>query len=411
MPAIVRNDGEQFAVYTYRELLALKKSSLLKREIQLLKEEHGQYARFYWQEEGDVEAVFSRDPGFLLAECAWEHFGSPDDLIYCEVMPGEQVAILIVIRAGAVYLDAEVSVDNLYDEFVPLATGENQYDIYIYGDAPLAEVAAEGVFAFDDAHVKSFTHLEDSAFSKLPLNEDFRLLLVDKAIADLKLKEVSLVPLLVIILGIGGIGYFAYQMMKPPPPPPPKPIIVNPYAQYEQQLASPSPENILNAVAKQVQVVSIIPGWQATNMKYANNTLDVTLTTPIQASGDFLVHWAKKNNLDLGIQSNSASVKISIDVPSRPKPTTIYNLRQILAEIFDDTHLFLPGSTVTFSSPTAQGKFSSSTVTVNFNNLASPILNLYGRVLKDKPVVLESMTFNLQGGLLSGQMKLTVLGA
>jgi hypothetical protein len=412
MPAITRKDGEQFAVYTYRELLTLKKTALLKQEIELLRQEHGQYARFYWQEDGDIEAVFSRDAGYLLAESVWEALDKPDDLLYCEVVAKQNVALLVVIRAGSVYLDAEIGVESLQDEFQSLISSEHQYDIYIYGDVPLAKIAKPGMFAFDETQVKSFTVLEKSVFLNLPLNDDYRLLPVSKAIDDLKLREISFAPLVLGVIALGVIGYFGYQELKPVPPPPPPPAVVNPYAQYEQKLMSPEPSALLSAVAGNLRLLFTIPGWAPTMVTYEKNSMTAVLASELKASGDLLLHWIKHRNMVLGIQQGGmATIQVNISAPGRPRPTKLYNLKEMLSDLFDHTHLLLPGSTLTITTPVKQGVYQSSDVTVNINEVSAAVLAIYGETLNNKPIILNSMNLQVETGLISGQIQLTVLGA
>ena len=77
MPQILRHDGVPFVVYTYRELVTAKKYNLLKRELEMLAREHGANARFYIYPDGDLEAIFSQEEGYLLGENIWQHFGNP----------------------------------------------------------------------------------------------------------------------------------------------------------------------------------------------------------------------------------------------------------------------------------------------------------------------------------------------
>src|SRR5579871_5629462 len=144
MPILKRDDGAQFAIHTYRELLEPIKTSLLKTEVRMLAQNHGEYVRLFKQPNGQIEAVFSRDPGYLLGEALSEYFGKPNDLIYCEALPEGQYAIVVVIRSGVIYLDSRIPIVSIADEFTALVTGNNRYQIYIYGNIPLSEMKEPG---------------------------------------------------------------------------------------------------------------------------------------------------------------------------------------------------------------------------------------------------------------------------
>jgi len=413
MPAVLRQDGESFAVYTYREFISMKKTSLLKKEIQFLKEEHGEYARFYWQEGGGIEAVFSRDAGYLLAESVWQYFKGPQDLLYCEQLEGKKTALLVVIRDNLVYLDEEVSLENLVNELETLTMGEHQYDVYIYGGVPISDTPGGGdeVFAFNKEKIRSFNILKESAFLKLPLNPDFLLLPVDQAIADLKLKEPSVIPFIVGAVALGVVAYLGYQELNPPPPVPKAPAVVNPYAGYEQALMSPSPQDVMSQVSDSIRLLYTVPGWVPKQMTYSHGSLSVRLVSELNASGDLLLHWIKRYNMSLGVEENGATLNIQFNLPPRPQPKVLYQLKEVLSLLFDETHLIFPGSTISFTQPSVQGVYSSTDLNITFNGASALVLDLYGKLLGDKPVVINTMTLNVDSGLLSGQMQLTLLGA
>lgn len=120
MPVLIRDDGSQFITRAYRELLSAKKFALQKREVTLLERDNGSFVRLFRQSNGDIEAVFSHEQGYLLGETVWHFFENSDALIYCEILDGGEKAVLVVVRQGSVFLDAEISVSQIIDEFSAL---------------------------------------------------------------------------------------------------------------------------------------------------------------------------------------------------------------------------------------------------------------------------------------------------
>src|SRR6185312_4573646 len=160
MPILRRNDGTSFVIQPYRESLSLTSTGLLKKELYLLGQNYGGYSRIFRQPDGRFEAVFSRDPGYLLGETVWQHFGKPYDLLYCEALDGEsQQALVVVVRGGSVYLDAKIPYANLAEELAPLQAGTGTFVVYTQGDVPLSKNVEPGKFSLDPARVKSFTRL------------------------------------------------------------------------------------------------------------------------------------------------------------------------------------------------------------------------------------------------------------
>ena len=98
----------------------------------------------------EYEVAFSPDPGYLLGESIWHHFQRPVDMIYCEAIPNTTEAILVVVKAGSVYLDGSFPVESIPDELVVFLTQQNNFEIYIYGDVPISATPVDGKFSFEE---------------------------------------------------------------------------------------------------------------------------------------------------------------------------------------------------------------------------------------------------------------------
>ena len=96
MATVIRKDGLHFIIQAYREVLPIRKKSLMVRDVKQLTEQNGQFLRLFKKGEKNLEAVFSKEPGFLLAEIIREHFGHPENLLVCEALPDGKILKLIV---------------------------------------------------------------------------------------------------------------------------------------------------------------------------------------------------------------------------------------------------------------------------------------------------------------------------
>jgi hypothetical protein len=419
MPALTRQDGVQFAVYTYRETLGAKNMATFRREAMMLSRENGQYARFFSLDTGEIEAVFSRDPGYLLGESIWQHFDNPYDFIYCEALPDGENAILVVIRSGSVYLDAEVPLYNLADEFISLVSGDNRYQIYIYGDIPLAEYASDEKFAFDPAMVESFTELTEPVFPTLTLYDNYKLLPLDEALADLRLPNQGLAKNIVLIIFLAIVGYVGWKMFGPKPEAPvatvapvtaPKVTPQNPYQAYQTALATPSPSDQLMMIVANIQQLLTIPGWTPTNMNFTDNQLSFNLQT-VGGTLELLLAWVKNNNITLQASTGKAVIVYPLNIASRSVPTTIYNLRDTVALLYDDINRVLPGGTVIIGSTTDQANYRQVPLTINLASVSVSMLVLLAKELQNFPVVMSSCTLTIDDGIISGNLQLQVLGS
>src|SRR5687768_7707453 len=118
MPYITREDGERFVIPSYRDVLSIKKESLLRKEILLLSENYGEYIALQRKNAEQYEVAFSNEPGYLLGETIWHYFKRPYDLIYCEAIPNTSEAILVMVKSGNVYLDGTFPLDAIPDELL-----------------------------------------------------------------------------------------------------------------------------------------------------------------------------------------------------------------------------------------------------------------------------------------------------
>ncbi len=417
MPTLVREDGTQFAVYTYRETLSGKSAAVLRREAMALARENGQYTRFFPIETGEVEAIFSRDPGYLLAETVWQHFGNPPDLLYCETLEGTDNALLVVIRGGSVYLDAELPIVNLVDEFLALSTGENRYAIYIHGDVPLAEISSDEKFAFDPMMVDTFTDSPEPIFPTLALDPDFKLLDVDGALSAIRLPSGGLAKNLIILVFLAIVAYLGWLMIKPSTPvieqvsmapvQPPEPV--NPYADYQSQLMSPAPATILREVITDVQMLMTIPGWTTKSMNFNGQRLSFDLQ---QDGGDaaLLLAWVKNHPVAFEMANGHAAVSFALTSTNRGRSDKIYNLRETVAQLYDDLSHILPGDKISIGAATQKTNYKQVELTVTFSTVTLGILALIASELENFPVIMSSCSLTVDTGIVSGTMQLQVLG-
>lgn len=412
MPVITRDDGIDFAIYTYRELLTAKKPNLLKREIELLRQENGDYARFFEQPAGDIEAVFSQDAGYLLGETVWTYLDKPNDLILCEALANGEDAILVVVRAGVVYLDAVLPINNLVDEFVSLVSIANQYEIYVYGDVPLAKNASDEKFAFADNFVQSFTELDDPIFPALKTDDDLELLPINQAIAELQVGGASPLHYVAILAVIAVLGFALWKLFEPAPAPV-APVVVqtyrDPYQEYKQALTTPSPSEQIERIVASIRDLYTLPGWEPTTLAYDGSNLSAQLDSA-GGGADILLAWVRTHNAKLVMGTGRASLTIPLAVANRRAPATLYDLKDMVARIHDQLALSLPEGKVSIGKSTELGKYWTTEVKIDFTDVSLDVLLLMAKQLKGLPIVLNKCAIRLADGMSAGSLELLVLG-
>ena len=267
MPILKREDGVNFVLQPYRETLAIRNTSLLRKEIRYLAEQYGENIRLFKRKGDEYEAVFSQESGVLLGETVWHYFKEAPELIYCEVLntPEPQV-LLVIVRDGKVYLDTKMSPEALFDEMASLLVEtKGRYDVYTYGDLP-------NVFA--DAAVKSLKKLPEPLFPKLPTNQTFQLLTIDQALDEHGLgikRRSSLIAVTVICLAILALLWWYVHARET------ETVYLNPYEQYELALQTPDPASQIRALLEGIEKVNTLTGWTADTVNYNGQTATMPL--------------------------------------------------------------------------------------------------------------------------------------
>lgn len=415
MPILKRDDGVQFAIHAYRELLQPVKASLFREEIRMLAQSHGEYIRLFKLPTDEVEAVFSRDPGFLLGEAIWQYFKQPQDLIYCEALPEGHFAMVVVIRGGSVYLDTKIPYASISDEFASLV-GPNKYDIYVYGDVPISETPARGKFSFDPTQIKSFTRLEKPLIRDLPVNESLQLRPLEFALRSQKMGfaiprwAIYLLALIIIIL----IAWFLANRFQPqpevaPPPAAAPAVPVDPYLGYKTFLMSPAPTRQIIELNNLLTTLYTLPGWQITQVTFDG----ANYTIPVVSSGGsiaLLQQWASNYQMNLALSSAGATLTTTSKVENRSSPHHIYPLQKVLGLLIDRMHSVMAEPSITIGNVTAFGNYQTNNISIDFNNISPDVLVLIARQLTNLPIKLTSCQVSVNQGQLTGSIQLLVAG-
>lgn len=413
MPVIRRDDGIQFAIQTYRELLSSKSASLLKSEIRLLSQQHGEYVRLFRDTKNSIEAVFSRDPGFLLGESIWYYFGRPSDLIYCEALPDSQQALVVVVKSSTIYLDTKIPYASLIDEFSTLLTGANQYDVHVYGNVPISKEPAPETFVFQPEQVASFHVLERSLLNQLAPDESLELQPLELALRSeifagaIPTKYIAYGVALVVLLVI---FYYQFTKREAVIPEIVQPIVqASPESSYDKALMTPAPGRLLDEVGDATMLVTSAPGWLPASVKYIGSSYVFRM----QDQGGNLTmlrRWALRENFGISFTQSGVDISMPSAITARSKPAAIYVNQAVLATMIDELHRLLGARQVILGDTTTVDGFQQTELTVNIRDASPGMLDLIARVLANMPVVMKNLQFNVANGLMSGNITLTVIG-
>jgi len=413
MPYITREDGVRFIIPSYRDVLTAKKQSTLRKEIMTLSASYGEYVALQRKSTDQYEVAFSPDMGYLLGETVWHYFKRPPDLIYCEEIPNTAEAILVIVRAGIVYLDGNFPIDTITDELISFRTQQIDFEIYIYGDVPISETPDFEKFALDAASIKSFTVLETPIFPILPTLSSFQLQLVDGVLNS---KGIAVFPTKKILLAVAaiaavGVTWFLLSTGKNEIEfPQIISTVTNPYQSYINNLSTPNPAIQVLWIKNKILLLQTIPGWYPELVVYNNGKLQASVRSD-GARTNLLFGWASHNNSEVEVAETGFVVTTYIVFPNRAPPRDIYRLDRVVAALIDYLSYIIPGNNLVVGAPIVHGSYVERQLIITFSNITASTLDLIAQKLENLPLVLLKMSVNISDGNLSGSITFKALGS
>jgi hypothetical protein len=413
MPYITRDDGERFVIPSYRDVLSATRKNLLKKEIIILSQSYGEYITLQRKGANQYEVAFSPDSGYLLGESVWQYFKRPLDMVYCEAIPNTTEALLVIVKSGSVYLDGQFPIESIPEELIVFKTQKNNFDIYVYGETPLAESAEVGKFNFDEASVKSFTILDKPIFATLPLYKAFQLQLVEPV---LKAHNIGVYPVKQVLAAFVflGLGWMLWSMFTEEKPEEQQPIVAaehpNPYQPYYDKLMSPAPTIVINGVLDAIENLYAIPGWTVRAVNYQAGTLIAQLQSNGYKIQSLIAWFQADHTIKIEVKPNGIFLYKTLTFNNRPIPSAIYPLQQIVANLLDNLANVYPGNIMQIGDYTNVSSFLTSTLTIDITDSSPITLRLVAAQFDNLPLVLQGINFTVTNGSLSGSIKLLALG-
>lgn len=409
MAYLTREDGEHFVIPSYRDVLSAKQKSIVKKDVLLLSQSYGEYITLQKKGPSQYEVAFSPDSGYLLGESIWHHFKRPLDMIYCEAIPNTTEALLVIVKAGSVYLDGSFPLESIPEELIIFLTQQNNFEIYIYGDVPISQMPETGKFSFEANSVKSFTVLDKPVFATLPLLKTYQLQPVEYV---LRTQGIGVFPTRQIVLGIAALvlGWMLWSYLTTEKAAAPeKPPEVNPYLSYNSLLATPAPDQEMSQFLNAAKSFFAMPGWNPVRITYAKGILKAGVQST-GGSTQALFQWASSHRSSVIIQQDGIFVVMDISVPNRAIPRTIAPVKQVIGILIDKIATVSPGNTLKLGEFDNKGVFTDVPLTISVTDMSPAVMALIANQLKDLPLVLQSVTVDVDNGQYTGTIIIEALG-
>ena len=417
MSLLNRPDGVQFVVQPYRERIAIGKRAVMVQRIRLLSEQHGQYVMLFPLAQDAIEAVFSKESGYLLGETIWTRFEKPPYLIFCERLSKENnQVLLVVIRANEVYLDIVVDNEKLRSELLPLMTMQESFRVITCGEVSLKSIEAPGGFILSKNLVNSFEELKEPVFKNLPVLASAQLLTLLLALKSPLLgSRISPTMIAVVSAAVLVVVWWVYAVN----PPTTKAVTVQnvvaehpdlSYVDFYAAMKTPAPEQQLAELAQMVKIFYGLPGWQPSGIRYTGNQYNIQMDRQGGAL-QWLTQWVSAQHYSLSLGSKGAEVAVASQLQERLRPKALYPLSQVMASLIDQLDSIFPSQAVSISDPKIFGQTKSRMITINLVDASPDTLVLIGNTLGDNlPLSIAAMNVSFRSGLINGSVQLSVWG-
>lgn len=409
MAHITREDGVNFVIPSYRDVLAVKSKNKFQADLLALGKRYGDYLAIQRKSATQYDVAFSTDSGYLLGETVWQHFNRPTDMIYCESLPNSLEVLLVIVKGGNVYLDGTFPADSIQDELLIFLTQQNEFEIYTFGSVPISETPQDGKFSFDSGSVKSFKVLTESAFNSLPLINSLQLKLIETTLEEhgigsfpIKQFATKVLPFAIVFTIV-----FSYFLLKPEPKK--AEIEPNPYQAYVEQMESPFPDKLMEVFIEKMELLYTVPGWYISNIKYQTGAI----TASMKSSGgtiESLIAWSEAHGMTTKINPSGIFVSSSVNLVRRQKPREVYPVTQTIALFLDRLVKVYPGNNVTLEISQTPAPVSSYFVKVSIRQLSPMTLQMIGQQTKGLPLVMEEISLSSPNVLLDGTIVLKAIG-
>jgi hypothetical protein len=419
MPILRRDDGSQFIIHPYREILKVERAGALKRKIRMLAREYGSNLRiFQTPDPNNIEVVLSRDFGFLLGETVWNYFKKPNNLIYCEALFERNSALMVIVRDGLILLDSRLTYSEIIDELASLGSAMQKYDIYVYGDVPLGTTSKEGdkYFALEDKWAKSFNTLNESVLMHLSMDREMQLQPLELALTSPYLGTSKVGPIIMAIFSIiiFFIGWQVYQSFLAEPIKRQVEAVKkaeDPFLNFYLSLSKPYPkEQLIEFASMEKLAMSLPPGWKCKEIKFDGAKYNMEIVSG-GGSMAMIRDWMKKHNFAFSFNTTNIPITVPSKLKARPSSKVIYHLDDVLTILIDEINAVLTGmGDVKFEGMDTKGGYKEARITIHVDKAFVGVLFLIGNELNKMPASIDSIKMVVADSLYSGDIKIKVFG-
>ncbi len=157
-----------FAIHPYRTIIQRSHNAkTLKHTIVTLSNRHGPYVNIQAHSRKTMKITCGNKKEYLLGETIWHALGKPTNMIYCEELPYQKLALLIIVHDGHVYLDSKIPIAELTSELLPIRQTNRRYAIFLHGELPINQTSTQEDLTFAPKNVQLCQVLNQSVLCEI----------------------------------------------------------------------------------------------------------------------------------------------------------------------------------------------------------------------------------------------------
>lgn len=208
--------------------------------------------------------------------------------------------------------------------------------------------------------------------------------------------------LLVFLLFIGLLGWWYFSQPKPT-------INVNPYEQYELSLQTPSPASEITALVHGLQRINEIPKWKVVSIEYVGTGGRAKLKSQ-GGTATQLLTMTQARGMVVNFSSSGTFLNFSSELNHRTLPDKILSTEETVATVINRMSSVLPEKSVEVNQTIKNQVFKQVDMTISFKMISPAVLQSIGSKLDDLPVNVNIISASIENELLSGFIKISVVG-
>ena len=126
---------------------------------------------------------------------------------------------------------------------------------------------------------------------------------------------------------------------------------------------------------------------------------------------DTLRAWGDEHNKKVVLNSSGAHIRSAWPRKWHAIPQRLVATQSTLSAIIDRMMLIFPGHSVEVGQKQSHLGFNETAVSIVISNATADVLTLIGKYINELPVTLKLVAINVNNGLITGKIDLTIIGS